>query len=172
MRVGVHVERPAREARQWWVDEFAAERTDQTVVAERAHAAVRGAHQHFGACGIDLHHLAFDPLDAGRREHVVERHARVAQVRLVVAHANGVIRVAVDERDADRIWCCAAAVNGSRRAECAPQAGEAAAEDEDALDRHGSLRGAGIARALVTRIDDMHKDRLAWTLAAVSSLVR
>lgn len=109
----------------------------EAIVVERAR--LRPAlHGNPAARKVERGRLDLDALHSNRAEHVVERHAHFAQIRLVVARANAVSGVAVHQCQLDLARVHSAFVELACGAGGAPQTGEAAAKDEDSLHRLAS----------------------------------
>ena len=73
-------------------------------------------------------HLAFDERHADRIEDVAQRHAGRRQVGFVIAHADGMKRIAIDESYCDLFIADSQFVELARRSRSGPQPREAAAE--------------------------------------------
>ena len=114
----------------------------QTVVIEHDGAA-GGFHRDALLGEIDSAGLAFDKADADRIEYLGQGHAHRAKVGLIVAHPDGVPGIAVDDGDSHLIGANAEFVELARRADGAPQSGEAGADHDDVLHRRCSDRSMG-----------------------------
>ena len=113
----------------------AAEGEDEPIVGQDLSAARRGQ-RHGLPRKVDADDLPFHAPDADGAEHVIERDPGPGQVRLVVAHADAVEGVAVDQAHLDGIRTVAELVELAGGTERAPEPGESAAQDEDSLGAH------------------------------------
>ena len=81
--------------------------------------------------------IALDEADADELQDIGEGHANGAEVGVVVAHPDGVPGIAVDDGDAHLVGTDAPPVELARRADGAPQPGEA--DDDDGNAASGSV---------------------------------
>ena len=127
--VGIDVETILRQSGQVRPCELAAQGEYQSVVAKglRPLGIVVG---HGPRGDVDARHLALDAAHADGHQHLVERHARLRKVGLVVPHTDRMPRRIVQQHDLD--LPCAEHLARSRGRKCAPEAGETAAENKDA----------------------------------------
>ena len=85
---------------------------------------------------VDAGDPAFHTQNTDRAEHVVERYADRCQVGLVVADADAVKGVAIDEGHLDRLRSVAELIELASRADGAPESGKSATENEDLSGTH------------------------------------
>jgi hypothetical protein len=81
---------------------------------------------------VDRFNLGGEMFDADRVEHLSEWDGDVAEVRLVVPHADAMIGIAVDDQDFDLPARNAEFSKLARRAHRGPQAGKSRAEHQNA----------------------------------------
>ena len=104
----------------------------EAVVGDRLGARA-GLHGDVAVREVDARRLALDPPDADRAEHIVERDPDVAEIGFVIAHADRVPGIAIDDDDLNIARAGAQFVEPPRRADRRPQARKARPQNQDAL---------------------------------------
>jgi hypothetical protein len=110
----------------------AAERNDNRIIRDRLLSALGCDFDH-AANGINAAHLALKVAHVDRVEHVRERDDDVRKIRLVIAHPDIVIVVAVDEQDFHGVRSVTQLRALARRACRCPQTCKSAAQHQNAL---------------------------------------
>ena len=135
--VRVHVENALSQTGDARADKLASEREDEPVVGERL-LTTRGRHRDGLPIQVDAGDLPFHAPNADRAEHAIEADPDRGQVCLVVAHADVVAGVAVDQGHVCRLRAAAKLVELASRARRAPQSGKPASQNEDSLGAYES----------------------------------
>ena len=130
--VGVDVEAVFQQARDRRTQQRAAQREHQAIIGQHLAAGGRLADD-LPVGDIYRGDVADHAVDPDRLQHLGQGDPEVGEIRLVVAHADAVPVVAIDQRDTDPVRRDAALVEQPGGAGGAPQAGEAAAQDQDLL---------------------------------------
>ena len=91
--VSVDVEGVFREPGDRRAHQSAAQCKDQPIIRQRLGIGKQDA----AVCEVDVGHVGFDAGYANRAQYVVEWNAGVAELRLVIAHADRVKRAAIDQ---------------------------------------------------------------------------
>ena len=98
--IGIDIESMLGKAGDGGTHHFAAERQHQAVVAQRLLAPARDE-RNLAPCRVDGFDLANAMSDADRIEQLRQRQCDLAEVGLVIAHADVVIGIAIDDTDLD-----------------------------------------------------------------------
>ena len=137
LAVGVDGEGVLAQPRNFRPVDLAAGGQHQTIIGE-GDGAAGGIHRDALPGEVDGAGLALDEADADGIQDLGEGHAHGTEVGLVVAHADGVPGIAVDDGDSHFVGADAHLVEPPRRADGAPQPGEAGADDDDVLHKRCS----------------------------------
>ena len=130
-RISVHVKAVGGEAWNGRAHELAAKRQHEPIVGE-TFVPARRCDDHLLFPGIDGANFCDPLIDADRVEQFGERNGRVAQIDLVIANADVVIGVAIDDDDLDIGGAGADLVTLACGPDGGPQAGESRSEDDNA----------------------------------------
>jgi len=136
--VRIDVEGAFRQARNVGAEELAAEREDKAIVGKDLVSA-RGLDRHRLSDQVDISHVSRNAPDTDRVEHLLERNPDRREVRLVIAHADVVEAVAVDQRHRHGRGTLAQLIALPRRSHGTPESRKAASQDYDSLREHDVL---------------------------------
>src|SRR5689334_8172845 len=130
-RIGVDVEGIGHESGNIWAHQFTAKRQHEAIVGQDLPSATR-CDGHVLICDIDRLNFGDQMAYSNRIEYLAERDRDVAEVDLVIANANVVIGVSVDDQYLNLAGGGANLLELASSTDSCPQTCESTTEYEDA----------------------------------------